>query len=70
MQDVDWAGISEVISSYGRRVKEKSRNIQSGHAEVIYELTVTDEEQLLSAIRNLEQIEQISLLSHDGEYLI
>ena len=70
VQDVDWTGVADVVASYGRQVQENARDRRSGYSEVIYELTVADEEQLINAIRKLEQVDQISLLSHDGEYRI
>lgn len=69
-RDVDWAAVCDTIKKYGRNVREKSRNIQSGRTEVIYELIASDEENLIKELEQNAGIEQISFLSHDGEYRI
>lgn len=69
-KDVDWIAVYETLKKYGKNVKEKSRSHQSGQTEIIYELTVSDEEKLIQELEHYEKIEQINLLSHDGEYRI
>lgn len=69
-KDVDWITVYETLKKYGKNVKEKSRSHQSGQTEIIYELTVSDEEKLIQELEHYEKIEQINLLSHDGEYRI
>ena len=68
--DVDWIAVSEVLKKYGKNVKEKSRSLQSGHTEVIYELVTVDEEKLIKELEQYKKINQINMLSHDGEYRI
>ena len=68
--DVDWIAVYELLKKYGKGVKEKSRSYQSGQNELIYELVMIDEEKLIKELENYEKIEQINLLSHDGEYRI
>lgn len=68
--DVDWLTVHEFLKKYGKGVKEKSRSYQSGQTEMIYELVIVDEEKLIRELENYEKIEQINLLSHDGEYRI
>lgn len=68
--DVDWITVYELLKKYGKSVKEKSRSYQSGQTEMIYELVTVDEEKLIKELENYEKIEQINLLSHDGEYRI
>lgn len=68
--DVDWITVYELLKKYGKAVKEKSRSYQSGQTEVIYELVPVDKEKMIQELENYEKVEQVNLLSHDGEYRI
>ena len=68
--DLDLSVVLELLKQNGKNVKEKSRSYQSGQNEIIYELTVNDEEELINKLKNNKSIEQIHFLSHDGEYRI
>ena len=69
-KEVDWNAVRELLRKYGKNVKEKSRSIQAGQTEVIFELFTREEDQLIGELEKLETIEQISFLAHDGEYRI
>lgn len=69
-KNVDWIAVSEILKRHGKNVREKSRSIKSGQVELIYELTTEDEEKLVSELSSYEKLEQINLLSHDGEYRV
>ena len=69
-KEVDWNTVRELLRKYGKNVKEKSRSIQGGQTEVIFELFTREEDQLIGELEKLETIEQISFLAHDGEYRI
>ena len=69
-KETDWVRVREVLNRYGKNVKEKSRSIQAGQTEIIFELFTREEDQLIRELEKLETIEQISFLAHDGEYRI
>ena len=69
-KEVDWNAVRGLLQKYGKNVKEKSRSVQAGQTEVIFELFTREEDQLIGELEKLETIEQISFLAHDGEYRI
>ena len=66
----DWMAVRELLKKYGKNVKEKSRSYQSGQTEIIYELFTREEDKLIAELKEMETIEQIHFLAHDGEYRI
>ena len=69
-KETDWNAVRELLNKYGKNVKQKSRSIQAGQTEIIFELFTKEEDQLIGELEKLETIDQISFLSHDGEYRI
>lgn len=69
-EDINPGEIKEIIAAHSRHSKEKSRCIKGSEAEIIYEITTSGEEELISALKDCGEIRQISFLSHDGEYRI
>ena len=69
-KNVDWTGVTETIKKFSKNVREKSRSIQLGQTEIIFEATVSDEEGLIAELEKNDAINNISFLSHDGEYRI
>ena len=69
-KETDWNAVRELLGKYGKNVKEKSRSRQAGQTEVIFELFTREEDKLIGELEQLETIEQIHFLSHDGEYRI
>ncbi|MBQ6995441.1 MAG: DUF4956 domain-containing protein [Lachnospiraceae bacterium] len=66
----EWQDIKNLIHKHSKYYKEKSRNITKVSAEIIIELRCTNEEELLNGLNKIESIQQLNLLSHDGEYRI
>lgn len=69
-EDVDWKAVEGIIKGKSRYYKEKSRNITKSETELIIELRCTDADALVKALKEVEGLSQINLLSHDGEYRI
>lgn len=69
-ENINWGEIKEVIAAYSKRSKEKSRCIKGSEVEIIYEITTSKEEELISALKDRSEIMQINFLSHDGTYRI
>ncbi len=69
-EDTDWAKIKESLRPYSTNLKEKSRNYQSGETEIIFELKLKNEEALIKELQKYDKLEQVSLLTHDGEYRV
>lgn len=65
--EVDWEEVDRIIHGYARNRKEKSRSIRNNETEVIYELTISKENELLERLRQFH-FTQINFLSHDGEF--
>lgn len=66
----DWDEIDDILHSYGKNVKEKSNSYRHGETEVIYELRTTHKNELLHALKEHKELQQINFLDHDGEYRI
>ena len=69
-KETDWNAVRELLNKYGKNVKQKSRSVQNGQTEVIFELFTKEEDKLIGELEKIETIEQISFLAHDGEYRI
>lgn len=69
-ETVDWDEIQEILHRYGKYVKEKSNSYRHGETEIIFELRTKKETELLRALREHKELQQINFLVHDGEYRI
>ena len=69
-KETDWDAVRGLLNQYGKNVKQKSRCVQAGQTEVIFELFTKEEDKLIAELEKLETVDQISFLSHDGEYRI
>lgn len=58
--------ITDVVKKYGH-FKVKSRNITNKKLDMVVELRCKNESKLVNELSELETVENISLLSHDGE---
>lgn len=58
------------IKKYARFVKVKSRNLKKNSVDYIFEVHTKQEKQLLDELSVMEDIVQMSLLSHEGEVRI
>jgi uncharacterized membrane protein YhiD involved in acid resistance len=57
----------KTVAEYCRYFKVKSRNIMTDRCNMVIEVRVKEEYQMIQTIRNLQEIESVSLVSHDGE---
>ena len=61
------AEINEILKGSTRYYKVKSRNITSIGIDMIIELNSNDEAELIKNISELEKVESVTLMEHDGE---
>ena len=59
--------VMEITGKYSRICRVKSRNITGGREDLIIEVRVKEERELVRAISELEGVDYVSLLAHDGE---
>ena len=59
--------IKEPLDTYARYYKVKSRNMTKDGCDLIIELRTDKEKDLIEKVSDIEAIESLSLLSHDGE---
>lgn len=57
----------ENVKSYSKYYKVKSRNISKGKRNLIIEVKTQDGIELVESVSNIEGIEHVSLLDHNGE---
>lgn len=69
-EETDWQEIRKTIESRAKHVKQKSRTIQHGVTEVIYELSTSGEDKLADELQKINKLSEISFLSYDGEFRI
>ena len=69
-RETDWDAVRTLLNQYGKNVKQKSRSVQAGQTEVIFELFTKEEDKLIAELEKLETVDQIHFLAHDGEYRI
>lgn len=67
---LDWDQVEHLVKENSSRYKEKARSYQSGETEVIYELIPRKEQQLLDLLGQMEGLQYVGILSHDGEYRV
>lgn len=67
---LDWDQVEQLVKENSSRYKEKARSYQSGETEVIYELIPRKEQQLLDLLGQMEGLQYVGILSHDGEYRV
>ncbi len=65
--EVDWEEVDKIVRGYAKNRKKKSRSIRNNEIEVIYELTISKENELLERLGQFH-FTQINFLSHDGEF--
>lgn len=59
--------IIEVIKKYTKYYKIKSRNLTKEKEDMIIEIRIKEEEKIVDELSKLQNIREVSLLSHDGE---
>lgn len=55
------------VREYCKYYKVKARNITADRCNMVIEVRVKEEYQLIQAIKGLKDVENVSLVSHDGE---
>lgn len=58
---------TQKVSEYCKYYKVKSRNIASGKCNLVIEVRALKEYEMMQELENLEGVESVSLVSHDGE---
>jgi len=59
--------INSTVKSNSKYFKVKSRNVSDSSLDVVIELWVSKEDELLKALKDIEKINSVSLMAHDGE---
>ena len=69
-ETTDWKAINDVLHTYAKYVKEKSNSYRYGETEIIFELKTNRQTELLTALKEHKELQQINFLDHDGEFRI
>ena len=69
-ETTNWETINDILNTYAKFVKEKSNSYRYGETEVIFELKTTRQTELLAALKEHKELQQINFLDHDGEFRI
>ena len=59
--------LTDAMKPFCSKMTVKSRNLKASGADYIYEVSTGMEEQLLNALAELEEVDNTSLLTHEGE---
>jgi uncharacterized membrane protein YhiD involved in acid resistance len=59
--------ILDIVKKYTKFFKVKSRNISKNNLDMVIEIRTKEDSKLANEVSNLDKIETVSLLSHDGE---
>lgn len=63
--------VTQIVEKYAKYYRVKSRNLTKNGMDMVMELRIKDGEvEMVRAINELEGVESVSLLSHDGEATI
>lgn len=66
-QELQEDEIIECAKPLVKRIKVKTRNLKKRGSDFIFEVDTKQEKELVLALRRLENVEQLSLLQHEGE---
>lgn len=61
------ASINEAVKANSKYFKVKSRNVSDSALDVVIELWASNEDALLKAVKVIDKVNSVSLMSHDGE---
>lgn len=67
-EELEWNELNGILDTYARYHKQKSKNIRKEETEVIIELKCSKSDELLSRLKKIEAIDQLSYLEYDGEF--
>ena len=59
--------ILEVVEQFAGYYRIKSRSLSAEQLDIVMELRVKEEKELVQGIHELEEVQSVSLLAHDGE---
>lgn len=59
--------LMKIVETYARYYKVKSRNLMPERCNLVIELRLKQEYELVQAVSALEDVQSVSLVSHDGE---
>lgn len=62
--------ILSAVKDHAKYFQVKSRNVGHGRLDMIVELRAKNERELLAAVSGLQAVENVSLLSHDGNNFV
>lgn len=65
--EIDYAEIENILKSFCKYHKEKSRSIKNGETELIIEIKTAKKEELLEKFSSIKCMTRINCISHDGE---
>ena len=65
--EIDYAEVENILKSFCKYHKEKSRSIKNGETELIIEIRTAKKEELLEKFSKIKCMTQINCISHDGE---
>ena len=60
--------IKNAVAPYGKIVSIRSVNVTSSGTNSVFEVRVTDADGMVTALKGLEGVDTVSLVSHDGEF--
>ncbi len=60
--------IKKAVQPYGKIVTIRSVNVTSSGTNSVFEVRVTDADGLVTAVKDLDGVDTVSLVSHDGEF--
>ena len=66
-KELDEDAILECARPMVKKIKVKTRNLKKNGNDYIFEVDTKQEKELVVALRELENVEQLSLLQHEGE---
>lgn len=59
--------IEELLKSMTKYYKVKSRNVMENGADMIFEVKLNQESELIQKISQMEKVQRVTLMTHDGE---
>ena len=68
--DLGEDAVMNAIKPYAKKCTVKTRNLKKHGCDYIFEVDTKQEKELMSILRGLENVEQVSLLHHEGEVRI
>lgn len=66
-KDASEAKLLEVANTYAKTVKIRSRNVSNRGAEWIFEMKIKNADMLIQNISQIENVNSVHLMTHDGE---